>query len=382
MRHLGVGEMATLLLRFGITLEDYNLPEIDRHHGPLFHRWLPDGEKDSIVLDTADPDAELKVWFERRGFVEGGFIEFDYGRRELDPELIPKQAVLDAGPLLGLLQIQGLSKRVLASLGQDKAGDAEYVALGKRVVKRLLCPPVSRFIDTLRTNYGQYWIRRLEEWDSREESLGSYCSLLGLSWSLDGQTWRDFRPDEDVIRITGRLQRHFPGYLTREGWLELGEAVRERYEPSLGAFILAGTHQLLDQGNMRHALIEGVTALELALGDLIRRKLGTAESLVDSMSAFWNLPLPARVITVAAISGKIDSQDMEHTIKAIEMRNKVVHEGWSPSNEAGVHLPGLLNTVAALLPGPAFRFPSAYPSNTIMSPEEWDLQAQEDSCDR
>ena len=371
--------MATLLLRFAITLEDYNLPHIDQHHGPLFHRWLPDGEKDSIVLDTGDPDAELKVWFDRWGFVRDGFIEFSYKRREVAPDLIPRQAVLDAGPLMGLLRIQGLSEEQLAPIREDKVGDDAYVVVGKRVIKKLLYPPVSRFIDVLRTNCGQYWIRPPEEWDSRKGSLGHYCSLLQLRWSLDGQTWRDFRPDEAVIRITGAIQRRFPGYLTREGWQELGEVAREEYEPSLGAFILARTHQLLDEENMRHAIVEGVIALEVALSELIRRKLGAAESLLDRMSAFWNLPLPTQVVSIAAPLGTVSSQDIEHTVKAIEMRNKVIHEGWSPPDDAEVDVSGLLRTVAALLSGPTFRFPSARFLNSLMSPEEWERQAQEDA---
>jgi hypothetical protein len=368
--------MPTLLLRFAITLEDYSLSEIDQHHGPLFHRWLPDGEKDCIVLDTDDPSAELKIWFQRWGFVEHGFIVFSYERREVDPEIIPKQAVLDAGPLMGLLRIEGLSEEQLASIRENKVGDDAYVALGKRVVKRLVYPPVNRFINVLRTNYGQYWIRPLEEWDSRRESLGGYCSFLQLKWSPDGQIWEDFLPDEAVTKITARLQRHFPGYLTEEGWQELREVAREGYEPSLGAVILSRTHQLLDQGNMRHAVIEGVIALEVALSELIRRKLGAAESLIERMSAFWNLPLPSQLVSIAAPLGTVSSQDIEDTVRAIEMRNKVIHQGWNPPDDAAVALSGLLRTVAALLSGPRFRFPSGHFGNSLMSAEEWEQQAE------
>ncbi len=121
--------MSTLLLKFGINLEEYSLSIIAQHHGPLFHRWLPDGEKDAIVLDTGDSNIELRVWFERRGFVDNGFIKFDYKRREVNPEIIPKQAILDAGPLWGLLKIQGLSEEELVPLWENAIEDARYVAL-------------------------------------------------------------------------------------------------------------------------------------------------------------------------------------------------------------------------------------------------------------
>lgn len=112
--------MLTLLLKFKINLEEYDVSTYSQHYGPLFHRWLPDGEKDAIVLDTGDPNAELKVWFERLGFKDKDFIEFDYTRREVDPETIPKQAILEAVPLMGLLKIQALSEEESTPLRENK----------------------------------------------------------------------------------------------------------------------------------------------------------------------------------------------------------------------------------------------------------------------
>lgn len=372
--------MSTLLLKFGINLEEYSLSIIAQHHGPLFHRWLPDGEKDALVLDTGNSNTELMVWFERQGFVDNGFIKFDYKRREVNPEIIPKQAILDAGPLWGILKIQGLSEAELVPLRENKIGDARYVALGKKVVKNLLYPPVARFLNILRTNYGQYWIRELEKWDSREGSLGHYCLSLNLKWSLDGgKTWTDFFPDKPLgtpRAIEIRMGKSFPEFPTKEDWQKLANVVREGYEPSLAAVILARAHQFLDQGSLKYAFIEGVSALELALNEFIRQKLHGADSLLASMKAFWNLPLRTQVIIVATLLGKIPLRDIEYTIKAIEMRNGIVHEGRNPSDDAKVELSGLLNTVAVLLSGPRFRFPTANPGNAIRPPEDWEKQAE------
>ena len=167
--------MPTLLLKFGIILEDYSSSRLTELHGPLFHRWLPDGKKDAITLKTG-PNLKLKVWFDRRGFVhKSGLIVFNYDRRELDPNIIPKQAILDAGPLMGLLEIKNLSDQELSAVHENKIGDQRYIDFGKKVVKKLLFPSVHRFLNTLNINYGQYWIRGLEEWDSTKESLGNYC---------------------------------------------------------------------------------------------------------------------------------------------------------------------------------------------------------------
>jgi hypothetical protein len=373
--------MPTLLLKFWIILEDHGLPINLRNFGPLFHRWLPDGEKQAIVLETGDSNAKLKVWFERHGYVDNGIIRFDYGRREVDPELIPEQAILDAGPLSGLLEIQGLSKNELESVQNKKVGDPSYVALGKKVVKELIYPPVAKFLDILRTNYGQYWIHRIEKWDSRKETLGSYCgSQLQLKWSLDaGKTWERFVPDKPVAKMVLIVQRRFHEYLTEKDWDEFGKVIREGYEPSFAAHILARTHQLFDKGDLKEALVEGVTALEVAVSEFIHERLHGAKFLLDSMSAFKGLPLRAKVITILTSLDKIPYLELENTVKAIDMRNKIVHEGWNPPDKARSQLNGLLNTVAALLPGPKYRFPSANPGNAVMSPEEWEKRDKQKS---
>lgn len=373
--------MPALLLKFKINLEDYSVSIHPRHHGPLFHRWLPDGEKDAIVLDTGDPNAELKVWFERLGFKHKDFIEFDYTRREVEPETIPKQAILDAGPLVGLLEIHAVSEEESVSLRENKVGDARYVALGKKIVS-LIHVPVARFLDVLRTNYGQYWIRGLEKWDSRKESLARYCSLpLNLEWSLDeGKTWARFMPDEPTARLTVTMStaRSFREYLTKDDWQELAKVSREGHEPSLAALLLARAHQFLDQGNLKHALIEGVSALEVALEELVHQKLDGDNSLAKSMQAFWQLPLPARLIPVVSTLGTARLEDVKLAVEAIDMRNKVVHDGWDPPERAQHELSGLVNTVAALLPSPRFKFPTVNPGNKIMPLEEWEKLTKED----
>src|SRR5262245_34545234 len=211
-------DMATLLLKLSVYLQDPNLRPLGpfSHHGPLFSKWLPDGESDAIVLNP-DADATLKLWFERHGFTdEHGFIRFDYQRREVDSGVMERQALLSAGPLKGLLELRGLSDGDLRPVLSDDKGDPQYIALGKKVVM-LLFPHIDRLLSTLRANFGQYWILPLEKWDYREETLGHYCSRLGLSWSINGREWSFFRPTDIVVHITGRVSQ-YTDYLRREDW--------------------------------------------------------------------------------------------------------------------------------------------------------------------
>ncbi|MGB3904411.1 MAG: hypothetical protein WBB22_05770 [Anaerolineae bacterium] len=364
--------MGTLLLKFEIDLDRDILPR-RLHSGPRFHRWLPDGEKDAIALDTCDPHADLKVWFERRGYVELDSIRYDYERREVDPDILATEGLVSGGPLLGLLRLTGLSEEQLAGMRENGRGDAGYIALGKRVVKKLLYPPVSRFVEILRVNYGQHWIRELQKWDSRVRNLGNYCcKVLRLEWSLDeGKTWQEFLPDEPARRAAIVVPR-YSDYLTKEDWQQLAELAQVAYEPSLAASLLARTHQFLDEGNLKHALIEGVSALEVGLGEFIAQKLTGADALRDAMQAFWNSSLRSRVVVVASVSGKVPLADIEHTVHAIKARNDVVHEGREPPDDARDHVSGLLNTVGALLSGPGFKFPTRSSVGMKAAPETWE----------
>jgi hypothetical protein len=55
--------MPTLLLRFRLRLESPPIASgslyIPGLFGPQFHRWLPDGKRDAITLETGESDTTL-----------------------------------------------------------------------------------------------------------------------------------------------------------------------------------------------------------------------------------------------------------------------------------------------------------------------------------
>lgn len=369
--------MQTLLLKFGVRLEDLDIPDASKHAGPLFHRWLPNGAIDAIAVETGDPNAKLEFWFERWGFVNEtadgtkDFILFNYLRKEVDPERMTWQAILDAGPLMGMLTLLDLSEEETLAVSESRVGDSAYVKLGKRVVK-LIFSPLSKVIHVLRDSYGQYWLKSLPKWDSRCESLGYYCSIvLGLVYSLDGgHTWKRFQPDKSEQRIAVNHRKiSLDEYLQERDWQELGRIVSAAVEPTLASDTLTRAHRALDSGNLQYALIEGITALEMAISEYMTRHFKGRKVLDASLSPFWNLPLRTQLASVAAASGRITPQDCELAIMAIELRNRIIHEGEYPASDAFDTVHTLLRVVASLLLGPHRRFPSARPLNELHPPE-------------
>lgn len=362
--------MSALRLWFVVQLRS----DLPFRQGPLFHKWLPEDKKDAIALSTDDPQARITVWFERRGSVQGGFLVYNQDKREIDSTIIPRQAILDGGLLFGQIEIEGLSQDESDSLRDNKLGDPNYVSLGKRVVG-LLQPPVARFIDVLRINYGQYWLSRLKEWDSRTRSLGAYCSGLQLRWSLDdGGTWEKFQPDPNVQSLSVSLTESFDDYLTKDDWQQIARLSSDEYEPSLAEVLLGEAHELRDTGNLRHALVQGVTALEAALEQVLRERAAGLRAvdpdLADRLWGSWtnNISLPIRLTATATILGNPPPQDIQRAIEAIKLRDKVVHEGWRPAaddRDVELNLSKLLTVSAALLSRPTFRFPTANPGNQL-----------------
>lgn len=367
--------MATLYLKFAVVLEDfgmepYSVADGKRHHGPLFHRWLPDGEKNAITLPTGDPQTTLQVWFDRTGYVEAGRIKFDYERAEIDPELIPLQDILDAGPLRGMIKIEEPGDEILFALQQNVADGPPYSNFGRKIY-RMVHPQLNRFLGILRANFGQYWINELSEWNPSEQSLGTYFStIIQIKWGVDDAgEWRDFVP-ESTPAVSAPEEASSPeygNYLAAADWDELQQAVGRDHVPSLAATTLVRTHRLIEEHALKQALVEGVTALEIAINEYVQARLQSNRFLADRLPFFWNLSLTDRLVALATTLN-VPLPEVEGTLKCVEMRNRMVHGNWEPPLSARTELQSLLKTVGSLLPGPRFRFPAYHihtPPDTV-----------------
>lgn len=352
--------MNLLQIRFAVFLDYRPFEGSPFHpHGALFTRWLPNGKNDAIEIC---PQTHLSVWFDRFGFVgDRGFALFDIERRDLDPSAISRQGRLESGPLLGSLEVS-VDDSDLASLRDQRRGDERYVRLGKRVVKELILPHIKRFLGTLRTEYGQYWIAEPGDWDRRTQSLGSYCSKLQMKWSTDGKQWEKFVPDDPVQHIVASLRSDFDEYLSERHWRELQNR-REWAEVTEGARMLTRAHESFDQNDLKNAFIDGVTALELSLDEYLRNRLSHRAEILSRVEAFTTINLPAKMIVLAA--SLVDKSVLDGGLTAIETRNRIIHEGWNPDPEAAKSAVKLLRIVSALLGWPRSRFPSADSRNKI-----------------
>lgn len=352
------GQSRRLLLRFGVWLQTGG-----RHaQSLLFHRWCPDGEKDSLALNTGKDFAKLTVWFEPRECSNASL-----SAEKLTDEEIPRVGVIASGPLHGSLELSGgFSDEELEAVIGDTKGPA-YESLGKKIANKWIGPPLIDFLSILRLNYGQYWIDKFELWNSEKETIGSYCrTRLNLRWrTADGAAWKEFEPGEAVTRLVAvaPAKETLAQYLTPQDWAALSDAVDARYKPPLAAMILTRAHQAADTGSLSDGFVIAVTALQIAITELFR-EIELKEKGRES--------LQQKLLKAVSLSADVEKGQLRLAIKAISMRNTIVHAGFEPKGDSTPCLYALIAVTGSLLPGPKFIFPSAHHGNLEMPAEEWE----------
>ncbi len=364
-----------LKLRFRIHLENYEVHEFRRPKGALFNRWLPDGRANVIDVPVRHKDNKLQIWFERKGYVKDEFIEYDSQKSEVDPVVMARQGKLEAGPLRGEAVFYNVMDEEVKAVQGNHIGSEEYVALGKRVID-FLRPPLSNFISVLRTQYGQYWLRELEPWDSRRQSLGSYCrSTLGLFWCNDGNQWNHFSPTESsaALYVTKLPRRGFGEYLTKDDWEHLSSSFDPYETPSLATIILGKAHEFYDNGELKQSFVEGVTALEVALSEFVLRKLADEPQMSEDASRIFSDPskgVQEKFKLVSLISSSVSNEIYKKTLEAIKIRNNIVHRGDNSSISDETALQALFHVITVFLSDDEYKFPVLINGNMLYAPEE------------
>lgn len=340
-------------------------------NGPLFHRWLPDGQEDALVFPSDSSQNSLRVWFSRRGYVDNGLVRFAIDRREVDEGVMSRQGILDAGPLRGEATFAQLSASEMAAIRENRCGSDDYLRVGKRVAE-FLCRSLQPLLGMLKFQYGQSWIDELLPWDSRRESLGQYChGNFQLKWreTVDAE-WLPFLPD--TCRITLRSpfldSDAYREFLTQEDWRRIQDAFGALPSPPLALRIAGRAHELSGLGLEAEAYIQAVTALELALEcflDVRAQEYGQAA--VATLRAFATQGLSYQLTVVSAASGKIDSATLDAAVRGINTRNGVVHEAKSTAGLGVADLLAIRKCVQILLGLPELKSPHNSGANGVLA---------------
>ncbi len=326
--------------------------------GPLFHKWLPDNEKSAIILQAFKESIKIKVWFEKRGFVKNGRIIYDAQKKEVDSSRISKQYLLSGGYLFGSFEMNDITQEELEVMTQNLQGNDLYVNLGKRIAK-MLAPPIIIFVDILRINYGQYWLRPFHKWDSLNQSIGSYCRRIKLRWKTKSDTTRqDFIPNQLVEHIVGEIwdDEKYLSYLTCEDWEDIRKLVQTDFTPDPALEILNRAHEEWDNKNYSRAIVNAITALEIAMNRRFK-KVNADNNFQTQINKFNNkLDLDTRIFGL--FYDLVPKEILLNAIQCKDLRNQIVHEGVSAVKADKEKFLGIISCIKFIYPQITLKFPS------------------------
>ena len=365
--------MNSLRIRFIVRFEDHRIDFCP--YGPLIHRWLPDGEKDAILLNAGNSDYELKIWFKRRGNTTDNFIQFALNEEDVVEAVIPKQAILEAGPMSGELLVKNINSDAYNDVINNQQNEG-YSKFADEII-RVILPPLNNFLRILRFKHGQYWINEIEKFDSRTGSLGSYCNGLQMKWSNDnGKNWNDFEPTNLVMKaisMLGSKTSYVHDYLTKNDWEKIKSEVNIEFESSLAKELCINAWKYFDQKDIKHAIIEGVTALEVCISETVNKGLRRLNTEINDIDDFKHSKLETKLTVVCSLKLFVTETELNNAIEIYRIRNKIVHDGQQAPKWTDIQLKfkSLLNLISKLTMEKDFKFPSANAGNAYMSEEEW-----------
>lgn len=177
--------------------------------------------------------------------------------------------------------------------------------MAKLVIKEWISPKISAFVRILRFRFGQYWLEEFEEWGSTRTSLANYCNRLQLQVSTDeGDSFQKLSLGKIVLSMALQIPsvKLLKQYVTKEDWKEIPNLIEQfKEEPSVTLRLVSRAHDLSEEGGMKYALIESITALESAISHRLKEKLKVTPKILNKADPFRGINLQAQVTVDGAL---------------------------------------------------------------------------------
>lgn len=268
------------------------------------------------------------------------------------------------------------------SITTSKTNDEKYIKFAKNLFSNVVLPTLNNFIRILREKYGQYWIEEIPKFNSKHESIGSYCARFNMKWSNDsGTSWNDFKPSNLVGRGVTVIMQGFEGfqnYISKNDWDDILQELKTDHPPIFPLQSMVKCWSFFDQNEIERSVIEGITSLELAVGYVIKEKLSRFNKSIKDINTIKHSDFPEKITLICSFHNLISSTELENSLLMYKLRNNLVHEGIIPDiGEVKLNIRGLLNTISKLLLDKSFRFPSVNSGNSFRDVESWNQLQKE-----
>ena len=283
------------------------------------------------------------------------FLRWDISNPFFDENIMSHQYKIEGGDLFGQfdVDVDDLTLCGMRSMGTRYRDDAslptnqQYLEIGISV-ERALTPALTRFISSLKNEYGQFWLPDIKPWDKSVERVGSACVRLNMKWQdPDSRAWSDFIPTR--LHDPGEYERfppptHYQQFLQEEDWRRL-QATDWSKPQSDAAQALGRAIRLLASEDYGPAFIEASTAMDLARRAVIRsrreQKLPPPGKREGRRKDGDFAKKRREYLEIGVLPELLDN-----AIKADVIRDQVAHHNYAPAGSDVQYLRTLLHEVA------------------------------------
>lgn len=290
--------------------------ELELEPPAYFFKWLPLHEDEAIKIEDGPVQMRFTVGQSR--------------------EKLPEDVARTTNNIADRLVVQvetdvSQELKIIIEAGHGSTYSAEYYELGAGLQKAVVSR-ANRLIGFLRVRTGQYWLSEIEQ---DAVNPGQFFYKANTVATLDSKPFH-FNPDQSRITIHSALDSE--RIARKESWPEAQEFVAGHRRLPLIHLLFANAHRLASQGLSRNALIDAVTALEIALFEFadnaspaldlrlrstgetpevmrgLIRKLGVRNSLAVGLPILLTeAEMPADLIIACK--------------EAVDLRNNLIHNG-------------------------------------------------------
>lgn len=290
----------------------------------VFHRWLPMKRPDETIV-FVEEGVQLSITFPPESTWRGFQPSEEEILRTVNNHA--HRIMIEAKVEIS----HPLADHTMQTVREASPIADEYKELGRKLQK-LVTKRVNRLLAYARSVKGQFW---LDELEPDHLNPGQFFLRNGAIAAIDGNPIR-FDPDRNTVVLTGSVT---PGevMLTAQDWPAVREFVIGERRPPLIGSLLANARHLAEQGSRRNAIVEAVTALEVALGNFSRRadarklerfrpglEVTSIETLIEKVGLRGSFGI---AIPLLFSEAEFPASLLETCRNAIEQRNNIVHRG-------------------------------------------------------
>lgn len=224
-----------------------------------------------------------------------------------------------------------------------------YKDLGEKVLQSAL-ETYNRFIAFASNEKGQYWLSKRQFDKNNIPSMNNEFHSQVCSEDYDWIRWCPPFTTEIQINITG-----IESSIREDEWKQVKRFIKGNSRSNLVLELLANAQSLLDSNHRRGAIIESISALDVAVSRFVKTpKIGSlpppdrverfyAQGLKKTFEEIRLLSTIEYVMPLLFSSEILPTEILSKTTEAIETRNSIVHHGRRDVSEGKIR--PLISTV-------------------------------------